>query len=93
MEIIKKYGEIFSSIPDQELVKEMRTAADSELANGLERKEADHLYEIYYYLKTCNYSGAWRKINSMKENVRMKVPATVYNKLKEVCKEMDITVA
>ncbi len=93
MNITEKYGEIFVDKPNQELIKEMRETADKELENGLERKEADHLYEIYYYLRTGHYSGAWRKINSMKENVRMKVPANVYNELKEVCKNMTITVA
>jgi hypothetical protein len=92
MNITKKWGEIFVDKPNQELIKEMRKVADAELENGMERKEVNHLYEVYYYLRTGSYSGAWRKINKMKDNVRMKVPQNVYNELKEVCKEMDITV-
>jgi hypothetical protein len=91
-EITKKYGEITVSTPNQKAIKEMREAADNALKDGMERKEVNNLYEIYYYLKTGNYSGAWRKVNKLTDEIRWKVPKSVYDELKEVCKEMEITV-
>lgn len=92
MALIKRYGEIMTDKPNQEHIKMMRKVCDEELENGLERKECNHLYEVYYNLKTGHLSGAWRKINKLKDNLRHKVPGPVYDDLKEVCKEMDITV-
>jgi phosphopantetheine adenylyltransferase len=93
MTVIKKYGEIFVDRPNKQLIKEMREVADKEAEMNLGNKETNNLYEVYYYLKTGNYSGAWRKINSLKDDIRFKIPETVYNELKETCKEMDITIA
>lgn len=92
MTLIKKYGEIMTDIPNQDHIKLMKEVCDSELENGLEREECNNLYEVYYYLKTGSLSGAWRKINNLKDELRYKIPRSVYDELKETCKETDITV-
>jgi len=93
MEIIKKYGEIFVDRPSSVLIKEMREVADKEAETALGKEETNNLYEVYYYLKTGNYSGAWRKINLLKEETRFKIPKIVYDELREICKGMNITIA
>jgi len=93
MTLIKKFGEIITDQPPVEMIRMMREVCDSELKNGLEREKCNNLYEVYYYLKTRSLSGAWRKINSLEEDLRFKIPGFIYDYLKEACKEMDITIA
>jgi hypothetical protein len=93
MALIKKFGEIMTDQPPVKMIRMMREVCDKELENGLEREKCNNLYEVYYYLKTGSLSGAWRKINNLEEELRFKIPGSIYDSLKETCKEMDITIA
>lgn len=92
MELIYRFGEITTYTPNQDHIKEMRQVCDHELENGLDRKECNNLYEVYYYLKTGHLSGAWRKINKLEDKLRAKVPKSIYENLKEICKDLNISV-
>jgi hypothetical protein len=91
-EVTDRWGEITVDRPSQKVIKAMREAADKALEEGLDREEVNHLYEVYYYLKTGSYSGAWRKVNKLIDDTRWKVPKIVYDELKEACKDMKICV-
>jgi hypothetical protein len=49
--------------------------------------------EIYYCLRYGLLGQAWIKINDLRNDLRWKIPADVYNTLKEICKDMDVKIA
>lgn len=83
--LYKRYGEIRTTFPDQELINSLKSRLLQEEKREKGEGNFKSLWEIYYYLFYGLYSAAWKAINNLKEEDRWLIPADVYHGLEAVC--------
>lgn len=90
-----KYGILSIEAPDQQLINLIESMGKCmrETECHFSQKRWFRICEIYYYLRYGLYGHAWIKINDLRDDLRWKIPADVYNTLKDICKEMDVKIA
>lgn len=90
-----QYGIIKIEAPSQELINLIESMREcmKETEGHFPHKRWFRICEIYYYLRYGLLGHAWIKINDLRDDLRWKIPANVYNTLKEICKDMDVKIA